>query len=815
MKIREMKEQSIADFLPYSYHVTPEIISTKEGMYVSCFKLNGRSHEGISALELARWVSELNDALRMVSSANTTYWSHLIRRRVYDYPIAKFDNIFCKQLDVKYRESFENYNLMVNDLYFSVVFNPNADRTLALLSKAERMSADERQHRQESAIKKLVEINNSLQAALEPYGATLLSTYEHNGRAYTAMGEFYSSMLNGESIRVPVLRNRISNYIASNRLLFDEHGELGEIRLPNSSKLFGMVEIFEYDPTTEPGQLNILMQSDYEFVLTQSFSVRSRAASLAFLKRHKKQLADAKDAAQSQINDIQDAMDRLASGQFVMGEHHLTVRISGDSVVEVRENLGRAKAALVETGIIATIVDGKATEAAFWAQFPGNRQFRPRPQPITSENFLSFSSFHNYATGKSNGNPWGPAVVLFKTVSGTPHYFNFHVTPIGEDSTGSRPVGNCGVIGKTGSGKTVLLGMLMAQLQKYPATIVALDKDNGMEIQIRAMGGRYLPLEIGHASGWNPFQLEPTPSNLAFVKRLVIRMATTKTDPVTHKDEEQINQALNTVMREIPRRDRRLSRLLESLPNPIVDDQDSRPSVHARLLKWCEGGEHGWLFDNEKDLLDLTTHRIYGFDLTELYEVPELLDTAMEYLLHRTESMIDGRPFVYVADEFWRSLDVPIMRDKSRDKIKTIRKENGIFVYATQEPGDALKSEIGKTLVQGCATYIYLPNPDADYDDYVHGFKVTEAEFKTIKSLPEKSRRFLIKQGGNSAIAELNLRGFDDELTIMSGTPDNARIAREVIASVGEDPAVWLPAFFKRLKAGVSVAPLLDELVEA
>ncbi|AGH79880.1 conjugal transfer protein [Xanthomonas citri pv. citri] len=34
---------------------------------------------------------------------------------------------------------------------------------------------------------------------------------------------------------------------------------------------------------------------------------------------------------------------------------------------------------------------------------------------------------------------------------------------------------------------------------------------------------------------------------------------------------------------------------------------------------------------------------------------------------------------------------------------------------------------------QQVATEIYLPNPKADYHEYVDGFKVTEDEYKIIK----------------------------------------------------------------------------------
>jgi len=162
--------------------------------------------------------------------------------------------------------------------------------------------------------------------------------------------------------------------------------------------------------------------------------------------------------------------------------------------------------------------------------------------------------------------------------------------------------------------------------------------------------------------------------------------------------------------------------------------------------------------------------------------------------------MIDGRRFIYVFDEFWKALSDEHFEDLAKNKLKTIRKQNGICLFATQEPADALASPIAQTIIQQCATFIFLANPRADYKDYTEGFKLTNAEFNVIKNISEGSRYFLIKQGDNSAFATLNLHGFDDELLVLSGTPDNAELVEKVISETSDDPAVWLPIFLEQAK---------------
>lgn len=800
-------ETPVSHYIPYSHHVTPTIISTKNGDYLSVWRIKGRSHQSAPFEEIFTWTRELNNVMRGIGGAHMAFWSHIVRRRVYEYSESTFENCFCRELDARYRASFVDYNLMVNDLYLTVLYRPVVDKVLSFLSSRENkhVSFEGRRARQDMHLKALEDINRTIGASFRRYGGQLLGIYDHKGHSYSSAVEFLARLLNGEHHPMPVSRDYLCESMVLNRPLFSTWGELGELRTAQTQnvKRFGMLEMVDYSDGTEPGQLNGLLELPFEFVLTQSFSSLSRHAAKGFLERHKQLLLDSKDVAYQQIQDIDEALNQLISGQFVMGEHHGTLMVLGQEAEQVRDHLALARSTLLDVGIISKVVD-LALECGFWAQLPGNWAYRPRFSPLTSLNFLCFSPFHNFMNGKPNGNPWGPAVTILKTVSGTPLYFNFHASKVGEDSFGQRLLGNTIMIGKSGTGKTVTLGFLLAQAQKYKPTVVAFDKDRGMEIVIRAMGGRYLPLKTGAPSGFNPLQLESTPNNMQFLKQFIRQLISCGGEKVTHGDEEEINHALQTLLL-FDRHLRRLSLLLQSLPNPNSfcenDGKETHPTVHARLLKWCEGGEYGWLFDNAEDALNLNTHQLYGFDITEFLDHPETRGPTMMYLVFRTEAMIDGRRFIYVFDEFWKALSDPYFEDLAKNKQKTIRKQNGIFVFATQEPSDALESPIAKTLVQQCATSIFLPNPSADYEDYTQGFKLTDAEFDLIRNLGEDSRRFLIKQGGDSAIAQLNLQGFDEELLVLSGTPDNAQLVEDIIAEVGEDPDVWLPIFYQRARS--------------
>src|SRR3546814_7803797 len=81
---------------------------------------------------------------------------------------------------------------------------------------------------------------------------------------------------------------------------------------------------------------------------------------------------------------------------------------------------------------------------------------------------------------------------------------------------------------------------------------------------------------------------------------------------------------------------------------------------------------------------------------------------------------------------------------------------------------------------------ILLPNPNAQARDYIGGLNLTEAEFRLIKTdLSPESRRFLVKQGHDSVVVELDLAGLDDELAVLSGRSSTVALLDELRAAHG------------------------------
>ena len=54
---------------------------------------------------------------------------------------------------------------------------------------------------------------------------------------------------------------------------------------------------------------------------------------------------------------------------------------------------------------------------------------------------------------------------------------------------------------------------------------------------------------------------------------------------------------------------------------------------------------------------------------------------------------------------------------------------------------------------------------------------------------------FLIKQAHHSVVCQLDLKGFDAELAVISGRASEVQRMHQIMSATGPEPAAWLPRF--------------------
>src|SRR4029079_12532818 len=254
------REMPVAGRIPYSAHVSPHVIRTTAGDYVQAFRIAGASYECADDVTVNLWHERLNIAYRSIASPNVAIWTHLVRRRSRGYPSGHLQVAFACPLNDRYRQRIDGEQLMVNELFFSVVYRPTANvatqLTTRLLLRAQPQGAALELRDSLDVCDKL---SQSLIAALDPYEPEQLSTYRKGEQLRSELLEYFGLLINGEAQPVPVPRGPLNSALASTRPLFGV--EALEYRTPTHTRLGAFLGIMEYATPTSPGVFSALLKA--------------------------------------------------------------------------------------------------------------------------------------------------------------------------------------------------------------------------------------------------------------------------------------------------------------------------------------------------------------------------------------------------------------------------------------------------------------------------------------------------------------------------------------------------------------------------
>lgn len=781
------RERPMSKHIPYLRHVADTVLNLEDGTLMSVIKLDGLFFQTEDQAELNMRSAVQNTLIRALGSSRFSLWSTVIRRQVDTAIEGEFEDPFCAELDRRYMKALTRKRMFTNELYLTVI-RSGMRGPLALADRLRRLmdrtgGRDLREQQLGEAISEIEELTGNIVRDLEKYGARALGITYRNDEPYSEPSEFLNTMLTcGIPRRMRLPRMGLANYLGTSRLHFSRRTMQAQGATPADNRFGAMLSIKEYPPFTGPGMLDGLLQVNHEFILTQSFTIADKPIAQERISRLKRQIGASDEAGSDVENDIDYALNSLLNQEAVFGYHHLTLLCLSRDLDGLNKAVSDLGACLTDMNI-NWLREDLNTEAAFWAQLPGNHGYIARKAMLSSANFSGLSSMHNFAAGQREGLHWGSPITILETTSQTPYWFNFH----------QRDIGHFLVTGPTGSGKTVALTFLLAQAFRVRPSpkAVFFDKDRGGEIFIRAMGGSYEVMTPGTPTGFNPLQLANTAENRDFLLRLVKTMLRHDDGSAFDRQEEDtLERAISRLMQE-PASERNLTNLAGLLTGRSRADPND---LHSRLRPWIEG-EKAWLFNARHDVLSFSGSAVFGFDMTSILDNDELRTPVLMYIFHRLDELFDGTPVMIFVDEGWWYLKETISSDYIIDKTKTIRKLNGIVGFSTQSATDIVRSPASHTLIEQSATNIHFPNPRADEESYIHRFGLTRKEFNFIRNTPPEKRAFLIKHGNDSVIARLDLGSMPDLIKVLSGRKETIEECARLRQSLGDDPAAWLAKF--------------------
>jgi len=345
------------------------------------------------------------------------------------------------------------------------------------------------------------------------------------------------------------------------------------------------------------------------------------------------------------------------------------------------------------------------------------------------------------------------------------------------------------VVGPTGAGKSVLLALIALQFRRYPGSqVFAFDFGGSIRAAALAMGGDWH--DLGGALSDDhiePVALQPLaaildPAEQAWAAEWVAGILVREGIAVTAEVKEHLWSAL-TSLASAPVAERTLtglSVLLQSL------------TLKRALKPYCVGGPWGRLLDAEAERL--------GEADVQAFETEGLIGTGaaravLEYLFHRVESRLDGRPTLLVVDEGWLALDDPTFGAQLRQWLKVLRKKNASVIFATQSLADIERSAIAPAIIESCPTRLFLPNDRAvetQISTIYRRFGLNDRQIEILARATPKRDYYCQSRRGNR-LFELGLGPVALAFTTASSKADQAAIA-QVLAERPRDEfaAQWL-----------------------
>lgn len=818
------QEVPVSTLFPITHLNSPSVFESKQGYLGATLKVEGIPYRLAEDETLNEMHERVHQALLTLDERFIVYVT-LHRQKEALSLSGDFKSAFAKQVNEKYLVRFKNKSLYKNALYLTIVLKGDTSsklaRSLSFLTKLkESASLYERTLRRDANLTLLLAKIAQLKTSLAPFKPHLLGEKD-SLLGFSELLRFLALIPNGgkdwpfrpikqasviaksfiKALEQDCLypQGHLGHYLSQYRLFFGQDIQF-QGATPEDKRFASLLTIKQYSTETASITLAPLLELDAEFILTHSFTPIPRDIALTVIDTKRGKLLNAKDLSTSQIADLSALEDGIASQTMRLGSHHNSLMLLTDNQEALNQAVREAIKAYAQSGTVL-IKETLGAEAAFWAQLPTNHHLIARTSPITSHNFADYCSLHNEESGFSNGNHLGEAVTLVETPSKTPVYFNYH-----SKSSKTNPAkGHTAIYGATNAGKNTLVAFLDAQMGRYNHRSFFLDRDEASKLYVLANPNSYYTVIVpGHSDSFsfNPFQLPDSPENRTFLKSWFAELI-----KKPHEEElpsellETLGECVNYAFEQLEKRYRNLSTISRCLPQDFARWPELRRWLKPSA-KQLEPGDYHWLFDNERDSLELHWDKA-GFDITYLMdEVSNSISTPVYlYLLHRMRQSLDGRLTSFILDEFWQVLNSPFWLKHLKSWLATIRKKNGHFIFMTQTPESVVNSPIAAEIITNLATSIYFPNPLATEAVYQERLNLTPVEFQTIKRLTPESRFFLYKQEHTSLLCKLDLSDLRDEIRVFSGNKASVKLLDSLIQEVGTNPSDWLPLFYERSRA--------------
>ena len=783
--LKEYSEEKgkLSSYVPWICLIDKGVVLNKNGTLQKTLRYRGYDLDSSTVYELKNINAKLNDVIKRLGQG----WSLNVearRKRCTDYIEAKNEILAIDIIEKERKLNFLENEHFESEYYLTIV-------QLIPTDNSKKVGEIFLEYAKKSEIldKTLENFNKEFKKILNLFKEIFLEVTElDDEETYTYLHSCVSTKT--DKVVVPEIPYAMANYLCDSDLV-------GGLKPKLRGKEIRCISIQGFPNYTVPGFFDVLNRLNISYRWITRFLILSKLEALSKMERKYKnifsqrlslfqrvyaELTGEKEENSRKLNE--DALNKanevrtqiaLTTGDYVsQGFYTCTLIVDGDSIDEVEERVDVISKTINNMGFI-TIEESINSVEAFLGSIPGNitNNIRmPILNTITLSHLLPVSSVWGGDSWNKHLN--APPLIYTKTKGSTPFRFNIHIEDIGHSA----------IVGPTGYGKSVLLGLIASSFIKYKdSRVYFFDKDASSRVLTYAVGGEF------HDLGNDELSFQPL-ANIEIVEEKewaygwILEILEQENIKVSPTQKEKIWKALDNLAK-TPIEFRTISNFYTS-----VNDRE----IKEALIPYKIGGALGKYFDSDKDTLNFSRWQV--FEMNQVINNKKGITPLLSYIFRRIENSLDGNPCIIILDECWMFFDNPIFAAKIREWLKVLRKKNCSVIFATQELGDILNSKLFTTVLDACQTKVFLPNPNAFADNYIpiyqkFGLNKTEIE---IISKATKKKEYYYKSTKGSRLFELDLK--EKTLSLIASSDlakqNKAKELKEIYRNANDFTREWL-----------------------
>ncbi|MBL8550513.1 MAG: conjugal transfer protein TrbE [Hyphomonadaceae bacterium] len=777
----------LSDYLPWAALVAPGVVLNKDGAFQRTLGFRGPDLDSATPSELMGAAARLNNALRRFGSG---WCLHVEARRAPapGYPESVWPDAVSWLIDEERRAVFEAAGARFESRYFlTLAWLPPAERQGKLESLLFEGAADANKPRVDyrAHLDRFLQETDQFLALVEHVACE--ARWLDDEQTLTYLHDCISDR--PHRVAAPAASFHLDALLPDAPLVGGLAPQLGKHHLK-------VLSVRSFVAETEPGLLDALNRlpisyrwvtrflpldreeacRELEKIRKRWFSKRKGLLTLLREALFREEAALLDNDAANQTEDADLALQELGADAVVAGFATLTIVVAEESEEAADEAVRQIQQVADGMGFVTQVETVNAVEA-WLGGLPGQAYADARRPILLTPSLAHLLPTSAVWAGEArNAHLDGPPLMMTATDGATPFRLNLHVGDVGHTM----------IVGPTGAGKSVLLATLAAQWLRYPeAQLYLFDKGRSARATMLGLKGDFFDLGEDGALGLQPLERIDDGAERAWALDWIASLLVNAHVEVTPELRAELWRTLE-VLASRAREDRTLT-----LFAALAQNAD----VRAALAPFTQAGPHGRLLDLESSSLGYWP--VQAFEMDELMRRPAAAAAVLSVLFHLLERRFDGRPTLLVLDEAWLFLKDAFFAAQIQDWLKTLRKRNVAVVFASQELADVDASPIASTIIEACATRIFLPNDRAREPRsraFYEALGLNGRQIDLIANATPKRDYYLATRDGRR-LFELGL-GPAALAFVAASRPEDQALIDKVLAQAGRDgfALAWLEA---------------------